>query len=93
LSGGLVFVNTPQDRNPATRLKPAARNTVGGRASARLTAGKSKRVTVKLTRKAKKRLTRTRSRNGRRIKLKLRTTATDAAGNSRTVNGRVTLER
>jgi hypothetical protein len=82
------------DRKTAKRLRvAAAKAVVVGRATARLAAGKSERVTVKLTRKARKRLARSRSRDSRRIKLKLRTTASDAAGNARTVSGRVTLER
>lgn len=78
------------DRKTARRLKLSSKV---GRGSARLAAGESERVTVRLTGKAKRRLARSSSKVGRRIKLRLRTTASDAAGNDRTVRGKVTLER
>jgi hypothetical protein len=65
-----------------------ARTLVVGRAKATLTAAGKTTLKVKLSRKAQKAL-----KKASKVKLTLRTTAKDAAGNVRTVTKRVTLKR
>jgi hypothetical protein len=89
-----VALSLELDRKTAKQVRLAARKAVVvGRDSVTLAAGKSKRLRLKLTRKAKNRLRSRRIKRGRTIKVSLRASARDQAGNVRTVTRKLRLKR